>query len=153
MDARSPSFSPTFVNCVLCWVTSCDHASIILVGQVVFCLIPFCREKLFWFGLSDLVLEGSYRFNTGEIPTWTNWKAAGMLTGTPEPRGHSAMDCAVMDLDSPNFGWEIRSCSESHYYICEFPDILSNSSCISFENFNSSLWKLSYASWALSFDG
>ena len=80
----------------------------------------FIRNTIAWIGVSDTITEGTYRYESWVVPSWTNWKAIGIQSGLPEPRGHVNKDCGVMDLDDALFEWEIRSCSDNHPFICEY---------------------------------
>mmetsp|Transcript_35700 Transcript_35700/g.84947 ORF Transcript_35700/g.84947 Transcript_35700/m.84947 type:complete len:84 (-) Transcript_35700:171-422(-) len=64
----------------------------------------------FWFGLSDSVSEGQFRWRDGSLATFTNW-------APNEPNSAGNEDCGQVYGDDP-FLWNDQPCVTSTPYMC-----------------------------------
>ncbi|XP_035697842.1 perlucin-like protein [Branchiostoma floridae] len=75
-------------------------------------LTRYPSGSIVWFGLTDLLQEGTFVWEDGTPLTgWDNWNP-----GQPDDSG-SAEDCAHWYSSSGK--WNDRPCSVSQYYVCE----------------------------------
>ena len=64
----------------------------------------------FWIGLSDIMVEGSFRWmESHETPSYTNW-------GGTEPNDMDGIeDCVVKGVG----GWNDQPCEIQYYALCQ----------------------------------
>jgi len=67
----------------------------------------------FWIGLNDIAVEGTFRWQDGTLPSYTNW-----YPGEPNQRNNE--DC-VQIWGSRGRQWNDGHCYQSIYFICEVP--------------------------------
>ena len=67
-----------------------------------------------WIGYTDIDIEGTFRWVTGEPTTYTNW-----LQGAPDNLS-PGQDCTLMYAAQPGPGeWNDQGCSEMNGFVCE----------------------------------
>ncbi|XP_063814829.1 pulmonary surfactant-associated protein D-like isoform X2 [Pseudophryne corroboree] len=67
-------------------------------------------NTLAYLGITDMKTEGTFRYQNGEVVTYSNWN-----TGEPNQQGEE--DCVEMNDDGK---WNDKSCQEKRLNICEF---------------------------------
>ncbi|XP_074152778.1 mannose-binding protein-like [Sminthopsis crassicaudata] len=66
-------------------------------------------NKYIYLGISDEVTEGTFRYQNGQIVSYTNW-------GRGEPNNAGNEDCVELQISGT---WNDRSCTEKYPVVCE----------------------------------
>lgn len=69
-----------------------------------------------WIGGSDALVEGEWRWITGEMMVYTNWRLGEPNDGA----GEFPEDCMLIEADNGGT-WDDRPCGAAYPYLCEHP--------------------------------
>ena len=64
-----------------------------------------------WIGLNDIEVEGSFVWQDGSLPSYTNWKEG-------EPNGKRGTNCVLWNK---KVGWQDNSCQSNFTFVCSMP--------------------------------
>ncbi|KAJ8307067.1 hypothetical protein KUTeg_015151 [Tegillarca granosa] len=71
------------------------------------------KNDVFWIGLSDINVTGTYYWINGWAVSFTFWSAS--------HTGNEQHSCVSMSNKHPRGLWENKNCSERHHYWCQYP--------------------------------
>jgi len=72
-----------------------------------------------WIGATDEEVEGTWKWNTGEVVSYFNWASAHPTNGSDE-------DCLMF---KPAIGWKNKNCTLTKRYICQFDEGTLTGAC------------------------